>query len=72
MIGITVLVDGKVVSTASAPSRWALPDAIARATAQYEHDPKLALEREEKVRNEAGELTEVRVHYRTTLTGAVT
>jgi hypothetical protein len=68
MIAITVLVDGQVVKTASAKSRWELPDVIARETVEFEHDPNLRLEREEKVRNAANELTEVRVHYQRTAT----
>jgi len=64
MIGIRVLVDGQQVSTAEAKSRWELPDVIARTTQSYDHNPELEWEREEKVRDPSGELSEIVVRYR--------
>ncbi len=65
MITVRVMVDGELGTSASARSRWELPDVVARTTRDFDHNPDLALEREEKVRDASGELSELVIHYRT-------
>ena len=65
MIAVRVMVDGELVASALARSRWELPDVVAGTTRSYDHNPDLSLEREEKVRDASGELSGLVIHYRT-------
>lgn len=66
MIKVVILVDGQEVDSGMAASQWALPDVIAKLERVWEHAPNISWEREEKIKDDSGRLTEIRVHYRTT------
>lgn len=63
MIKVTIFLDGKEVDSATAASQWVLPDVVAKLGQPWEHDPNVVWQREEKIKDASGQLTELRVYY---------